>query len=304
MMLTPITILIDGGGTSTDVAVVRSGQIIARTSLASFKPLREHDRTDDLCRALGAWLVSVDAAALQPSFMLIGMSGVWGPHEKQSYLNAFTDAWVTYVDHRVPRISILSDVELVVFAALRERPGAVIIAGTGSIVVARDAAGTIHRSGGWGPRIDDAGGGFWFGREALRAVARMIDGRGPDTLLIRPVAAFLRTDPLDVSAVSSALRSASVDRAARLAETVLTYADEGDAVAQDIRQRGAAELAECLNAVAPHITNTDAIVCYGSLFKNHSFFDLVRQHAHDRHITSPISVIDDILHSSLSQLAH
>lgn len=303
IMSAPTTILIDGGGTSTDVAVVRLGQIIARTSLPSFKPHPSNDHTDEFCRSLGAWLVTIDTDALTPSFILIGMSGVWGDLESHTYLNAFIDAWVTYVDHRVPRISILSDVELVIFAGLRERPGAVLIAGTGSIAVARDRNGVIHRSGGWGPRIDDGGGGFWFGREALRAVAKMIDGRGEPTLLVRPVAAFLRTDPLDELALAMALRNSSVDRASRLAEAVLTYADEGDNVAQEIRQRGAIELVECLHAVTSHISPQDDIVCYGSLFKNENFFALVQQQLRTQGITSPITVISDVLASTLSQLA-
>lgn len=303
IMSAPTTILIDGGGTSTDVAVVRLGQIIARTSLPSFKPHPSNDHTDEFCRSLGAWLVTVDTDALKPSFILLGMSGVWGELESHAYLNAFMDAWVTYVDHRVPRISILSDVELVIFAGLRERPGAVLIAGTGSIAVARDRNGVIHRSGGWGPRIDDAGAGFWIGREALRAVAKMIDRRGEPTLLVRPVAAFLRTDPHDEHALAAALRSTSVDRVSRIAEAVLTYADEGDHVAQDIRQSAATELVECLCAVTSHISSQDDIVCYGSLFKNENFFALIQQQLHTRSISSPITILDDVLTSTLAHLA-
>jgi N-acetylglucosamine kinase-like BadF-type ATPase len=294
----PTTIIIDGGGTSTDVAVLRLSAIRARTTLASFKPTGVDDRTDDLCRALGAWLATVDADAIQPAYILIGMSGVWGDLEKHSYLNAFTDAWVTYVNHTVPRINILSDVELVLFAGLRERPGVVLIAGTGTIAVARDADGFIHRCGGWGPRIDDAGGGFWMGREALRAVARTLDGRGADTLLIRPVAAFLRTDPTDTVALAKALRTTSVDRASRLGVAVLTYADEGDTVAQEIRAQAAAELADCCSAVLRHVADDAEVVLYGSLFSNASFRELTISSIRVKNAAASVSILDDVITST------
>lgn len=299
-MAIPSTIIIDGGGTSTDVAVVRLGAIVARTALASFKPTLVDDRTDDLCRALGAWLATVDANAIQPAYILIGMSGVWGDLEKHSYLNAFTDAWVTYVNHTVPRINILSDVELVLFAALRERPGVVLIAGTGTIAVARSADGTIHRCGGWGPRIDDAGGGFWMGREALRAVARMLDGRGAETLLIRPVAAFLRTDPRDTVSLAKALRTTSVDRASRLGVAVLNYADEGDNVARTIRAKAAEELADCCATVLRHIAESAEVVLYGSLFANATFRELTVRAVHSRNAAASVSILDDVVSSALT----
>ena len=52
-------------------------------------------------------------------------------------------------------------------------------AGTGSIVYGRNASGLAARAGGWGHMIGDEGSGYWIGREALAAVVRAADGRGP-----------------------------------------------------------------------------------------------------------------------------
>ena len=47
----------------------------------------------------------------------------------------------------------------------------------------RNARGEAARAGGWGHMIGDEGSGYWIGREALAAVMRASDGRGPATRL-------------------------------------------------------------------------------------------------------------------------
>lgn len=295
----PIRLVIDGGGTSTDVGLFRGNVQISRTQLPSYKPTSFGSNTDDLCRALGSWMAS--ASLLQPeygvSFVLIGMAGIWTDHEKQSYLNALTDSWMTYVNADVPRMSVISDVELAHLAAFGSKTGTVLIAGTGSIAVHRSSTGFLQRSGGWGPRVDDAGGGFWIGREALTAVARMLDQRGPSTLLIRPVAAYLRTDSEHREAVADRLRRTAVDSAARLAQAVLTYADEGDAVAADIRNRAAAHLIELVMAVPAH----GPVALYGSLFRNPTLAEQVRRGLQQRGCDS-VHVVHDVLHGAIASL--
>ena len=68
-----------------------------------------------------------------------------------------TDAFITYV------------------GAIGIRPGILLIAGTGSIALARKADGAMLRAGGWGPAFSDEGGGFWIGREAIRSALRAHD---------------------------------------------------------------------------------------------------------------------------------
>lgn len=298
------TLIIDGGGTSTDVAVLCSGKVRARTELSAFKPLRHDFRTDDLCRALGGFLATAQLSADEANirFCVIGMSGVWTEHECTAYANAFADAWMQYVDNALPAIRVLSDVELVLIAALGTAPGVVLIAGTGSIALARTPDGALKRCGGWGPRLDDEGGGFWMGREALRAVARMIDARGPKTLLIRPVAAYLRCDPDDITTLEVRLRSASIDGSARLARAVLAYADEGDEVARGIAERGCVALHAI---VRPLIVHTEfrqpSLVLHGSLFASDYYRSMTERliRADDEGIE--IRLLDDLVEAIAAQ---
>ena len=70
---------------------------------------------------------------------------------------------------------VMSDIELLCRGAFAPGDGIVVIAGTGSVAALLDAMGYLHRAGGRGPTIDDAGSGHWIAREALRQVWRAED---------------------------------------------------------------------------------------------------------------------------------
>ena len=67
-------------------------------------------------------------------------------------------------------------------AGVGDEPGVVLIAGTGSIAYGVNHDGFAARAGGWGYVLGDEGSGYWIGRQALAAVVREADGRGPKTL--------------------------------------------------------------------------------------------------------------------------
>ncbi|MBC8124945.1 MAG: hypothetical protein H7X70_04355 [Candidatus Kapabacteria bacterium] len=272
------TVIIDGGGSTTDVGLAIDGVCVARTSLPSVKPTATVPRTEELCRMLGSFLATtsvspdIDITSALDG-VIIGMAGIWTQAEIHRYQTALHGAWETYVGNNAPNIVVMSDAELVLHGAFGKDPGMVLIAGTGSIALSRDAFGALHRCGGWGPRIDDAGGGFWLGHQACKAVAHMLDGRGAKTLLIRPVAAYVRADADDLESVRVALRGASIDGVARIGSAVLTYADEGDVVASYIRTAGATALAELVRGLQP--SHDQHVVAYGSLWHNAAYLSAV-----------------------------
>jgi glucosamine kinase len=69
----------------------------------------------------------------------------------------------------------MSDIELLCGASFAPGEGIVVYAGTGSIAAHLDAMAYLHRAGGRGAVIDDAGGGYWIAREALRRIWRAED---------------------------------------------------------------------------------------------------------------------------------
>jgi glucosamine kinase len=67
------------------------------------------------------------------------------------------------------RVQAISDVEAAFRGALGEASGVLLLAGTGSIALGRDARGRWARAGGLGPLVGDEGSAFWIGRRWLAA---------------------------------------------------------------------------------------------------------------------------------------
>jgi len=140
------------------------------------------------------------------------------------------------------RTLVVNDALIALVAGAGDRPGVVVVAGTGSIAYGRDAAGRSARAGGWGYLLGDEGGGFWIGRAALMAVVREFDGRGPRTRLTEMVLAEMRLG--SPNELIHAIYAGGLHRyaIANIAPVVQRAADMGDAVAADLLDRAAAEL--------------------------------------------------------------
>ena len=123
-----------------------------------------------------------------------------------------------------------------------------LIAGTGSACYGRGSDGTAWRAGGWGPWMGDEGSGTWIGREALTAVVKARDGRGPATALTeRLLAATGCSEPDELMYRVYVL---GLDRraTAALAPEVLAASEAGDAVAVDLLNRAVEHLVDAVEA--------------------------------------------------------
>jgi N-acetylglucosamine kinase-like BadF-type ATPase len=155
---------IDAGGTATRWALRdAAGSLLAEGEGAPASGLQL--LSEDGRAALGTTLGTI-AAAL-PALPRHTLAGVTGLDDSRA---AAFEALLRQAFGGSARA--LGDVELLAHAA----PGSIVLyAGTGSIAVALDDAGLPQRAGGRGRVIDDAGGGHWIAREALRAVWRAED---------------------------------------------------------------------------------------------------------------------------------
>ncbi|HET8578027.1 MAG TPA: BadF/BadG/BcrA/BcrD ATPase family protein [Methylomirabilota bacterium] len=146
----------------------------------------------------------------------------WGfaPEEVAALVVASRGVW-TRAERRVEQrrlrgaarhVRVISDVEAAYHGALGARPGVLLLAGTGSIALGRDARGRWARAGGLGPLLGDEGSAFWIGREWLRAAARQ-RGRRPGRRLGAAPDAIIRIAALAPAVLRRARRG---DRAARL----------------------------------------------------------------------------------------
>ncbi len=151
------------------------------------------------------------------------------------------------------RFVLVNDALIALVAGLREASGVVIICGTGSIAYGRNSRNEAARAGGWGHILGDEGSGYWIGRQALRAVARAADGRGPATALTpRLLTHFAVAHASDLigEIYERQLRHHTL---ARLARVVQQARDEGDEVATQILELAAHELVRSARSVVERL---------------------------------------------------
>jgi len=119
--------------------------------------------------------------------LVIGSRGIWTTAERRTMARRLGGV--------ARRIEVLSDAQIAHLGALGGASGVLILAGTGSIAIARDTRGRWARAGGFGPLLGDEGSGFWLGRAWIRATTegedflparRMIQSRDP----VRRIAAL------------------------------------------------------------------------------------------------------------------
>jgi N-acetylglucosamine kinase-like BadF-type ATPase len=151
------------------------------------------------------------------------------------------------------RVLVVNDALIALVAGARDDPAIVLIAGTGSIAYGRNESGEAARAGGWGHMIGDEGSGYWIGREALAAVMRGADGRGPETGLANEILEYFNVT--DVSRLPRIVYDREQPRmsVAALGPIVQRVAEQGDAVATRILERAADELVLGARSVATRL---------------------------------------------------
>lgn len=261
---------IDGGGSKTAVILAgRDGSLVGR---GEGGPSNYHVVGKE--RAFAALDESISAAWAQAGLqeqplaaVVLGMAGVDRPVDR-----AIFQDWIT---RRFPQTSVrlVNDGQIALAAGTPDGWGVVVVAGTGSIIFAQDAQGHFTRAGGWGHLMGDEGSGYRAALEALQAVVRQYDGRGPATSLTERLLAFYQVAaPPDLVAVVYHPDSSRA-ALARLSRLVDEEALAGDAVAQGIIQRAADELAAGVQAVVVqnlHLQTVPAALAGGFLVNGQS----------------------------------
>ncbi len=140
------------------------------------------------------------------------------------------------------RVLFGHDTRIALYASTFGRPGAVVIAGTGSAAFGRTAKGEEAVTGGWGYLMGDEGSAYWIAVQALNACCRYKDGRAEETQILAMLLEHLEMN--DFQQVHTLVYS-SMSRAdiAALAELVSKAASQGDRTAMRILDSAGKELA-------------------------------------------------------------
>jgi N-acetylglucosamine kinase-like BadF-type ATPase len=181
----------------------------------------------------------IDAGQLGAAVLAI--AGTDTEDVAQHVRSARTDAWL-----------VVNDVVAAWATATGGGPGVAAIAGTGSNVFGVGGVGTdtrAWRAGGWGHVLGDEGSGYWLGVQSIKAALRDREGSGPATALSDAAPAFFQESSVEAVAARVYTKPLTKGEIAAFAIETARLAEQGDAVARELYERGARELGEQIAAV-------------------------------------------------------
>ncbi|XP_024992793.1 N-acetyl-D-glucosamine kinase-like [Cynara cardunculus var. scolymus] len=174
----------------------------------------------------------------------LAVSGVNHPTDQQRILDWLRDIFPSDVEFFVENDSVAA----LASGTMGKLHGCVLISGTGTIAYGYTEDGREARASGAGPILGDWGSGYGIAAKALTAVIRASDGRGPQTMLTRTILHELQYSSPD-ELIGWTYADPSWARIATLVPVVISCAEAGDQVANDILIHAVKELASSVKAV-------------------------------------------------------
>jgi glucosamine kinase len=238
----------DGGGTKTECVLADDeGHILAKASAGPSNPVR--------VGYTRSWFALSDAGDAVLSRQKIHAEHI------RAVCAGLGGAGRVDVSHRVATffergypnavVQVTTDLEIALQSAFGDGEGVVLVMGTGSAALGRDAAGRRSRAGGRGPWISDEGSAFDIGRQAFRAVVRAEESRGPETEIASRL--FLWHHCAGWDALYDRITKDAGDVFPRTFPLVAELADWGDEVSCGILAGAAKSLAELVESVAGNL---------------------------------------------------
>lgn len=270
---------IDGGGTKTSVtALDGEGRVIFSHVYGPSNFLNGSEFEDTMFLLFRDLFIKIKDIYRSGSEINIraGFAGISSGECENRLVEIFKKASLGYdVSHG--SFSIESDALLALNVYFDKKPGLLLISGTGSICYGKDKEGKIFRTGGFGYLIDDAGSGFWFGKEAVKAALSSHYHPDSKTVLEDMVKKHYGIDNID-EIFSLIYRKDPRSVVSSAAELVFIAAEEGCRIADEIIERGAGELIKLVRDCSKLIGGSSpCVVLHGSVFKQESFVDIIRK---------------------------
>ncbi|REJ78216.1 MAG: hypothetical protein DWQ47_01775 [Acidobacteria bacterium] len=253
---------VDGGGTKTHSVILSAeGELLAEDLSGPSNPFRTGLKNSADTIALSA-ARACDKIGRTTGSIVSAVTGLAGVRREdlRSEMRRLLSRELTHAT-----LSVVTDAEIALYAVLEKRSGLVVIAGTGSIVYGRNSRGRTALAGGWGPIAGDEGGGVSIAIDALSAVARASDGRGPKTELSKLAAEYFRSKSADDLVVAIYSPHVNFTRIAGFATSVARAAARGDKTAVDILSKAGTELGDAACAVVRELGMTRSAVEVGTV---------------------------------------
>jgi len=248
----------DGGGTKTRLAAFENGVRIGE-SLAG--PLNYRVIPPE--EAAGHFLAGLDRLGIPVD--RIAAVGIADPSLDDG-VEAGDEAAETFyallADALPCPLFARSDAVITLFGLSRGGAGTLVIAGTGSMGVARNAAGMLRFTGGWGRYGRDEGSGTYIAEEGIRAALRAADGLDAPTALTAAALQYFGAD--EPRRLIPILYGTPPPDIPAFAMEVARCAEEGDGAARRILDDAGDRLAE-IAALLVRWSESESIGIWGSV---------------------------------------
>lgn len=247
---------IDGGGTKTVCAVADGTRVLAKSHGGSCKAtaVGAEAAAANLRSAIREALAAAKAQAEEITSCCAGIAGASLPEVRAVVEQALREIFSG-------RVQIVGDDQIALEAAFQGGPGIIVIAGTGSICVGRNAKGDFARAGGYGPVVSDEGSGTWLGRRAVSRVLLSLDAGATGLLTRRILKAW------DCSSQGDLLHAANTAEPrsfASLFPQVIEAENEGDALSHRLLSEAGRELGKLVAAVVARLGAPGEIAVRGT----------------------------------------
>jgi N-acetylglucosamine kinase-like BadF-type ATPase len=263
---------VEGGGTKTNVAIAdETGKILTRTisGPSNFLTIGIEKASENIIDGISSCLRELDLDKSALNTIMLGLTGAGRLFERNSMKYGFKDFSVN-LDFLFENIIVDSDARVSLEAAFPNKAGMILIAGTGSIMFAKDEAGNTFRVGGWGRILGDEGSGYFISKRALLAVTRAIDGRGEKTLLTKLLDERFKLGSLET--IVKAIYTDNFDIAS-ISPTVFDAAQKNDKIAIAILDEAVEDLCLHIKTMVEKIQFKDTlgISFTGSILTNDNY---------------------------------
>jgi N-acetylglucosamine kinase-like BadF-type ATPase len=270
-MDSPLFLGVDGGATKSNAILLDSARRVRAEGTgkpSNFQIIGIEQASTNILETAETTLKKSNSDFSQVKSICLALAGAGRKDDADKMRNEFV-ALLEAKKYFAPKVRVESDATAALEGALGGKGGMVLIAGTGSILLAKDDRRTIHRTGGWGRFIGDEGSGYAMGRSCLEAVAREFDGRGKKTVMTR-----LLKDRTGIEGPDSLVREVYQNNfdIASVAPLVAEAAEMGDEAALEIVRENIDELMIHIAAILRKLNNPLPLVLLGTLLSSENFF--------------------------------
>ncbi|MYB50583.1 MAG: ATPase [Acidobacteriia bacterium] len=272
---------VDGGQSSTKAVIGdAAGRVLGRGRAGPCNHASKSEGRSKLRTAVSAVVDdALDVAGLPVATEFeaacFGMSG--GPADKRDLIAEIV---------RADAIRVFDDAEVALEGAVQGGAGAIVIAGTGSIALAKDAAGTTVRCGGWGYLFGDEGGAFSIVRKAVQLALAAEEGWGDQTNLVDLFLGVTGTDSVNEAMHCFYRPDWPRDRIARLAPDIDMAAEAGDRCAAQVLHSAGRALGDIAVTVTGmlELPRAQVAVHYsGGVFRSRRVLESFKARCDERH---------------------